>query len=73
MNNKNEFKPENGDIHKARGKKSINCKKGFKRLFARRGFYSLVFSGFSAVLHQETCGFQGQRFSRGRANAVYAD
>ena len=32
MNNKNEFKPENGDIHKARGKKSINCKKGFKRL-----------------------------------------
>lgn len=33
MNNKNEFKPENGDIHKARGKKSINCKKGFKRLF----------------------------------------
>ena len=26
MNNKNEFKPENGDIHKARGKKSIECR-----------------------------------------------
>lgn len=47
MNNKNEFKPENGDIHKARGKKSINCKKGFKRLFTAGAAFMLICSGFS--------------------------
>lgn len=35
MNNKNEFKPENGDIHKARGKKSINCKKALNGCLRR--------------------------------------